>query len=110
MENNYTLEEKLDLIKNAILKYIPARYIYLFGSYAYGTSTSDSDIDIYTITPDDFEGDMFLHGRICRELADLKIYEVDLHIVNEGIFNKFRNLSRFEKTIYEKGDVLYAAT
>ena len=110
MEGNYSLEEKLDFIKIAILKYIPVRYIYLFGSHVYGDATSDSDIDIYAIAPDDFEEDMFLHGRICRELANLKIYEIDLHIVNEGIFNKFKSLSRFENTIYMKGSVLYVAT
>ena len=69
MENNYTLEEKLAHIKEAVLKYVPAKCIYLFGSYAYGKPTERSDIDIYVVTPDDFVEGMFLHGDIRCELA-----------------------------------------
>jgi len=109
MENNYTFEEKLAHIKSTVLKHIPvARYIYLFGSHAYGNPTDRSDIDIYVVTPDEFEEDMFLHSTICRELANNKIYEIDLHLATEQIFDKFRHLSRFEGTIYEKGSMIHA--
>ena len=37
--------ERLNNIKESILKYVPAKYIYLFGSYAYGNPTEKSDID-----------------------------------------------------------------
>ena len=102
------MEEKLEIIKETILKHIPAKYIYLFGSHAYGVPKEDSDIDIYVVTPDDFVEDMFLHGTICRDLANIEIYEIDLHIATESIFNKYRSLSRFEGTIYEKGNMLHA--
>ena len=46
------LAERIDIIKESILKYVQAKYIYLFGSYAYGNPTEDSDIDIYVVTPD----------------------------------------------------------
>jgi len=42
--------EKIDSIKDSILKIVPAKYIYLFGSYAYGNPTEKSDIDIYLVT------------------------------------------------------------
>ena len=103
------MEEKLEKIKEIILKHIPAKYIYLFGSHAYGVPTEDSDIDIYVVTPDDFVEDMFLHGTICHELVNMKIYDIDLHIATEEIFNKYRHLSRFERTIYEKGNMVYAS-
>ena len=48
MEN---LIEKIENIKTSILKYVPARYIYLFGSFAYGNPNYNSDIDIYTVIP-----------------------------------------------------------
>jgi predicted nucleotidyltransferase len=40
MEN---LADRLNNIKESILKYVPAKYIYLFGSYAYGGSAEKSD-------------------------------------------------------------------
>ena len=47
---NFT--EKIQTIKESILKNVAAKYIYLFGSYAYGEPTEESDIDIYVVTPD----------------------------------------------------------
>jgi predicted nucleotidyltransferase len=44
--------DRIDNIKESILKFVPARYIYLFGSHAYGNPTEKSDIDIYVVTPD----------------------------------------------------------
>ncbi|MDR0669620.1 MAG: nucleotidyltransferase domain-containing protein, partial [Treponema sp.] len=44
--------EQIDSIKESILKFVTAKYIYLFGSYAYGNPTEKSDIDIYIVTPD----------------------------------------------------------
>ena len=44
--------EKIDCIKESILKYVLAKYIYLFGSYAYGKPTEKSDIDIYIVIHD----------------------------------------------------------
>ena len=108
MENNFTLDEKIELIKQAILKHVPAKYIYLFGSYAYGEPTANSDIDIYAVLPDDVKNDLFLYGDIIGEVSEYKIYDIDLHLHHEHIFNKYRTLSRFEETIYEKGVLLYA--
>jgi predicted nucleotidyltransferase len=42
MEN---LAERINLIKESILKNVPAKCIYLFGSYAYGKPTDKSDIE-----------------------------------------------------------------
>ena len=46
---------KIENIRDAVLRYVPAKYIYLFGSYAYGTPTEKSDIDVYIVTPDDVD-------------------------------------------------------
>ena len=40
------MEEKLEIIKNKILKKIECEAIILFGSYARGTQNQESDIDI----------------------------------------------------------------
>jgi len=46
MEN---IAERISNIKESILKFVPAKYIYLFGSHAYGNPTEESDIDIYVV-------------------------------------------------------------
>jgi predicted nucleotidyltransferase len=104
MEN---LVNRIDDIKESILKFVPAKYIYLFGSYAYGTPTEESDIDIYTVIPDGIKNLTELYAKIVVDLSYKKIYFIDLFLNNESIFNKRKIENLFEKTIYQKGKVLY---
>ena len=110
MNATYTYDEKINHIKEAILKNVPARYIYLFGSYVYGEPSAESDIDIYAVIPDEIDKDPFLRGRILGELGDKKIYEVDLIIKRESIFNYRKERSLFEGIISEKGKLIYEYT
>ena len=63
--------DKLNNIKESILKYVPAKFIYLFGSYAYGSPTEQSDIDIYIVTPDGINNFSEIYAKI---IGDLLIY------------------------------------
>jgi predicted nucleotidyltransferase len=101
------LAEKLNNIKESILKFVPARRIYLFGSYAYGVPTEESDIDIYVITPDDAGSFSELYGKIYGDIANKKIYFIDLLFSRESVFNKRRLEHIFEETIYQKGKIIY---
>ncbi|MDR2118913.1 MAG: nucleotidyltransferase domain-containing protein [Tannerellaceae bacterium] len=94
-------------IKESVLKYVPAKYIYLFGSYAYGNPTEESDIDIYVVTPDDVTDFSGLYAKIVGDLGDKKIFFIDLLLGRETVFNKRRQNNIFEKTIYRKGKLLY---
>ena len=107
IENEYSFNEKIEHIKKAILKYAPAKYIYLFGSHAYGEPSEISDIDIYAVLPDDFEIDFFLKANIRRELANNNIYEIDLLINNESNFNYRKTRSLFENIIIERGSLIH---
>jgi predicted nucleotidyltransferase len=104
MEN---LIEKIEDIKESILKFVPARYIYLFGSYAYGTQSDKSDIDIYIVIPDGITNLTEIYAKIVVDLSYKKIYFIDLFLNNETTFNKRKIENIFEKTIYQKGKVLY---
>ena len=73
--------EKLSSIKESVLKYVPARYIYLFGSYAYGNPTEESDIDIYVVTPDNINNFSEIYTKIIGDLGDKKIYFIDLLLI-----------------------------
>jgi uncharacterized protein len=99
--------EKIEDIKDSILKFVPARYIYLFGSYAYGMPSDKSDIDIYIVTPDGVGNLTEIYAKIVVDLSYKKIYFIDLFLNNETMFNKRRVENAFEKTVYQKGRVLY---
>jgi len=98
---------KLNNIKESILKYVPARYIYLFGSYAYGNPTEKSDIDIYIVTPDSINNFSEIYAKIIGDLSDKKIFFIDLVLNAESDFNIRKTRNRFEKTIFQKGKVIY---
>jgi predicted nucleotidyltransferase len=70
--------EKMDSIKESVLKYVSAKYIFLFGSYAYGKPTEKSDIDIYIVIPDNISNISELYGKIISDLGDKKIFFIDL--------------------------------
>jgi predicted nucleotidyltransferase len=101
------LSEKMDIIKDTILKFVPARYIYLFGSHAYGNPTEKSDIDIYVVTPDNVNNFSELYAKIIGDLGDRKIFFVDLIFKTESIFNERLLKSNFEKTIFKSGKMIY---
>jgi len=102
---NFT--EKINSIKESVLKFVPAKYIYLFGSHAYGTPTEESDIDIYVVTPDDTGSFSELYAKIIGDLSDKKIFFIDLLLGRETIFNDRKETRMFEKTIHQKGKVIY---
>ena len=104
MEN---LVEKIDLIKDSILKNVPAKYIYLFGSYAYGNPTEESDIDIYLVTPDNVGSTLEIYSKIMVDLSLKKIFFVDLLLNRESIFNKRKTENILEETIFQKGKLIY---
>jgi predicted nucleotidyltransferase len=101
------LLEKMNIIKDTILKFVPAKYIYLFGSYAYGNPTEKSDIDIYIVTPDNINNFSELYTKIIGDLGDRKIFFVDLVLKTESVFNARILRSNFEKTIYHNGKMIH---
>jgi predicted nucleotidyltransferase len=99
--------DRLDHIRDSILKYVPAKCIYLFGSYAYGKPTKKSDIDIYIVTPDDVDNFSEIYTNIIGDLGDQKIFFIDLLLTRESNFNMRKTKNRFEKTIFQKGEIIY---
>ena len=47
------IQMEIDIIKENILKAVPAEAIYLFGSYANGIPNEHSDFDFYVVIPND---------------------------------------------------------
>ena len=101
------ITETINSIKESVLKFVPAKYIYLFGSYAYGNPTEESDIDIYVVTPDDAGNFSELYTKIIVDLSYKKIFFIDLLLSRESVFNTRKEKNLFEKTIYQKGKMIY---
>jgi predicted nucleotidyltransferase len=101
------LADKIRNITESVLKFVPARCIYLFGSYAYGNPTEDSDIDIYVVTPDTVTNFSEIYAQIVGDLGEKKIFFIDLLLGQETMFNARKENNIFEKTICQKGMLLY---
>jgi len=99
--------DRLDNIKESILKNVPAKYIYLFGSYAYGKPTDKSDIDVYTVIPDSIASTSEIYTKIMVDLSLKKIFFVDLLLNRESVFNVRKTENILEETICQKGKIIY---
>jgi predicted nucleotidyltransferase len=104
MEN---LAETINRIKESILENVPAKYIYLFGSYAYGKPTDKSDIDIYIVIPDETASISEIYTKIMVDLSIKKIFFVDLLLCRENVFNIRKKENILEETVCQKGKILY---
>ena len=101
------LEPVIDNIKDSILKFVPAKYIYIFGSHAYGNPTDKSDIDVYIVTPDGINNFSELYTKIIVDLSYKNIFFIDLLLSSESVFNSLKEKNIFEKTIYQKGKKIH---
>ena len=101
-------ETDIATIRDSILKFVPARCIYLFGSYAYGVPSEDSDIDIFVVMPDENKKDfMDLYVEIMGDLGHKRIFSIDMSFDTESSFHERRLNRKFERTIYQQGRILY---
>jgi predicted nucleotidyltransferase len=99
--------EKIENIKDSILKFVPAKYIYLFGSYAYGEPTEESDIDLYIVTPDNINNFSEIYTKIMVDLSYKEIFFIDLLLNTESTFNFRKNKFILEKAIQKNGKIIY---
>ena len=106
-KNMENLAERINIIKESILKNVQAKYIYLFGSYAYGTPTDKSDIDIYIVIPDNIINISEIYTKIMVDLSIKKIFFVDLLLNRESVFNTRKTENILEETIWQKGKMIY---
>ncbi|GHU75090.1 hypothetical protein AGMMS49992_18330 [Clostridia bacterium] len=100
----------LSIIKESVLKVVPdTEAIYLFGSYAYGTPHKDSDLDVYVVLPDTITRHPLDIGVDIRDAMPLEFpYPMDLIANKSSVFKRRSKLPTIQKTIADKGVVIYA--
>lgn len=103
------LDEKLrDIIARLRRAFSPSA-IYLFGSYAYGTPGPDSDIDLIVIVE---ESPLTPHARdgLAYQAIGSAGVSKDVQVYTRRKFEERASLRvSFERTVKEKGKLVYAA-
>ena len=103
------VQKELDLIKESVLKTVPAQAIYLFGSYAYGTPNEDSDLDIYVVIPDMDIDTLDAAIEIRKDLSKKKTMPLDLLISKQSKFNIRKESLTLESIVSQNGVMIYGS-
>jgi uncharacterized protein len=91
-----------------IAQSIPARAIYLFGSYARGEQRPESDIDLLVVVDDETEQPpRRLASEAYASLAGTKL-PVEIKVVRQGDFRRRSSwISSVERAVQTEGQLLY---
>lgn len=104
------INDTISVIKDCILNTVgnDCEKIILFGSYAYGTPDKDSDYDFFVVLKDGTEKPILVLQNIYSNLAKNKDYTpVDVLANYKTVFDERSKLPAIERTIMQKGQVLY---
>jgi predicted nucleotidyltransferase len=103
------LNDSILAVKDNILSTVGenCEKIYLFGSYAYGTPHEDSDYDFFVVLKDGTEKPVFVLQNIYINMCDTKYIPVDVLVEYKTRFEELSKLPAIERTIAQKGVVLY---
>jgi len=100
------ITEEIAKIRDIIINTIPIEKLYLFGSYAYGTPNEDSDYDFYAVIPNDSMRPLEAISEIYGATHE-RSKSMDVLAGTVEIFERRSKLLTIEKTIAEKGVLLY---
>ena len=101
------IKESLEIVKDSVLKAVPATAIYLFGSYAYGEPNADSDLDIYVVVPEKEMCSIDMHANIRDGLREKVTMPVDILLREESMFNYRVSAPTLERKILREGVKVY---
>ena len=104
MENAF---KEIEMIKDAIVKKMSPKKIYLFGSFAKGTATEDSDFDFYIVVKDDADNLTDLTASAYKSIRHLRSKAVDIIIDRESRFENMKNKASIEGDVARTGVLLY---
>ena len=104
------VQEELDKLKELIINAIPVEQIYLFGSYAYGTTHKDSDLDLFIVLKDEVQlRDIEAAIKIRQAISEHQSMPLDLIVIKKSKYLERKSEPTLERKIAREGILLYAA-
>ena len=101
------VQSQIDDIVTHVVNAVPTRAIYLFGSYAKGTSRAESDIDLYVLT-DNAKRPMDYLREINRTIRSVRRMPVDILVMPYQMFQERAALvPTLEHRVLKEGVRLY---
>lgn len=102
------IQDELQILIDIIVKVVPVKQIFLFGSFANGTPHPDSDLDIFVVIPDNTDiREIDAMKIINRAIRDKKTMPVDVVVSKTNKFNQRKASPSIERQIAEEGLVIY---
>ena len=94
-------------VQDRIIKAVPVEKLYLFGSYANGTSDEYSDYDFYVVVPNNSLRPVEAVQRIFRSFRGMKRKPMDILAGTVDTFERRSKQITLERTIANEGVLLY---
>jgi len=106
------VNDQILTIKDNILSTVgdKCEKIFLFGSYAYGTPEKNSDYDFYVVLKDETENPLIVMQKIYEYMCDTNYKPVDVLANYKSHFERRSVQPTLERTIANKGVLLYERT
>jgi len=103
------INDEIIAIKDNILSTVGdgCEKIFLFGSYAYGVPQKGSDYDFYVVLKDGIENPLLVMQKIYEYMCDTNYIPVDVLANYKSRFEQRCAQPTLEKTILNKGVLLY---
>ena len=99
--------EEIKMIQDIIIGAVPVVKLYLFGSYANGTSNDNSDFDFYVVIPNEGLRPVEAVQSIYRSFRGMKRKPMDILAGTVDTFERRSKQITLEHTIANEGVLLY---
>ena len=104
-----TSQQKIDILKDILVKTYHPAAIYLYGSHAWGTANEESDLDVLVVVNQSKEKPYRRPVKGVRALRGLKMNE-DIIVHTKREFEELsQDISTLCHKIKEEGAILYEA-
>lgn len=100
--------QEIEEMKRRLVEQLAPERVYLFGSFASGTSTPESDVDFYVVVPDEGQDLAELTAKAYKAVRKSKKRPVDILVGTSAVFEERKDIpSSVEREVYRKGVLLY---
>ncbi len=100
--------KKIEIIKNKLIEIYEPKFIFIFGSYAWGVPTENSDLDVLIVTDKYKEEKSYVKARYGHKaLNELDISKDLLIETSEQFEKKIQMIPTLEYKIFNEGVKLY---